>query len=179
MLIGIKLEMSYVYHPQIYGQIKRLNQCLESYLRCMAGSIRRQWVRWLPLAEYWYNTNYHSGQKCTPYQALYGLPPPHIGLSSYLHSSNNEVKEWILQRQEMVHQLKENLKSAQSKMKFYTNQKMTEMEFEEGEFVYLKLQSFRQSSVSLHWNQKLAARYFGPYKIIEKIDKVAYILELP
>lgn len=42
------------YHP---GQTERVNQCLETYLRCMVINCPRKWVRWLPHAQYWYNTN--------------------------------------------------------------------------------------------------------------------------
>lgn len=93
--MGTKLEMTTAYHPQSDGQTERVNQCLEGYLRCMVGATPKQWVKWLSLAEYWYNTNYRNSLKCSPYKALYGLPPPHTGLGAYLSSPNQEVKEWL------------------------------------------------------------------------------------
>lgn len=35
----------------------------------------KQWSSWLSLAEWWYNTNFHSALKMTLFQALYGFPP--------------------------------------------------------------------------------------------------------
>ena len=40
------------------------------------------WVRWLPLAEWWYNTSYHSASKMTPYEVVYGQATPIV--TSYI-----------------------------------------------------------------------------------------------
>lgn len=70
--------MSSVYHPQSDGQTERLNRCLEEYLRCMTFQKPSAWYHGLHLAEWWYNTRYHSAIQMTPYQALYGVPPRQI-----------------------------------------------------------------------------------------------------
>lgn len=64
-------------------------------------------------------------------------------------------------------------------MKFFADKHRQERSFGEGELVYLKLQPFRQNSLHLRKNLKLASKYFGPYKILEKIGPVAYRLDLP
>jgi transposase InsO family protein len=55
-LAGVTLSMSSAYHPQTDGQTEHVNQCLETLLRCFVHSCPSQWIHWLPLAEYWYNT---------------------------------------------------------------------------------------------------------------------------
>lgn len=60
-----------------------------------------------------------------------------------------------------------------------TNRKRTERDFEIGEWVYLKLQPYKQSFVSSRAYPKLATKYFGPYQIIKKVGAVAYSLKLP
>lgn len=148
-------------------------------LRCMISTTPKQWCKWLPLAEYWYNTNYHTSLKTTPFQALYGFPPPHHSLGSYLDSTNIDVVEFLEQRQNFMETLRDNLVQAQNQMKLFADKKREEREFLVGDMVYLRLQPFRQNSVSLRKNLKLSSRYYGPYKVLERIGKVAYKLELP
>ena len=75
-LTGTKLKMSSGYHPQIDGQTKVTNKFLETYLHCFTSEQQHQQEKWLPLAEWWYNTSYHTASKMTPYEVVYGKPPP-------------------------------------------------------------------------------------------------------
>ena len=76
--MDVKLHLSTAYHPQTDGQTERVNQCLENYLRCMCFTAPQRWSYWLSLAEWWYNTSYHTSLNMTPFQALYGFPPPMV-----------------------------------------------------------------------------------------------------
>lgn len=71
-LMGTQLLLSTAYHPQTDGQTERVNQCLEMYLRCAVHEDPKRWRCWLPQAEFWYNTTYHSALGCSPFHALYG-----------------------------------------------------------------------------------------------------------
>lgn len=64
-------------------------------------------------------------------------------------------------------------------MKHYVDTKRKFAEFKVGVMVLVKLQPYRKHSLSLHQNQKLGLRYFGPFPILERIGDVAYKVLLP
>lgn len=64
-------------------------------------------------------------------------------------------------------------------MKDHADKKRYAQEFQVGYLVYLKLQPYVQLSVARRSNHKLSFKYFEPYKILQKVGKMAYKLELP
>nr|GEV30362.1 hypothetical protein [Tanacetum cinerariifolium] len=57
-------------------QTKIVNKFLECFLRCMTGERPKEWTLWLPMAEFWYNTNFYSTINTTPFPMVYGQTPP-------------------------------------------------------------------------------------------------------
>lgn len=98
----VHLRFSTAYHPQTDGQTKRVNQCLESYLRNMTFKEPQHWYSWLALAEWWYNTTYHTSLQMTPFQALYGYPPPRINEFSLPCNVSAEARVTIEQKEEIL-----------------------------------------------------------------------------
>jgi hypothetical protein len=58
--LGTQLAHNSSYHPQSDGKTEIVNKCLEGYLHCFASDKQTQWVKWFPLAEWWYNTSFHT-----------------------------------------------------------------------------------------------------------------------
>lgn len=48
-----------------------------------------------------------------------------------------------------------------------------------GDLAFLKFQPYRQVTLAVQKNLKLAAKYYGPFRVIQKIGQVAYKLQLP
>lgn len=143
-LQGVELLKSSAYHPQTDGQSEVVNRCLETYLRCMTHGHPKKWESWLSLAERWYDTNYHTSLQLTPFDALYGMPPPihipYIPGDSHLSS----VEQLLLDREEALQVLKQQLLRAQRRMKQMADKRRNDKEFAVGDWVYIKLQPYRQ-----------------------------------
>jgi hypothetical protein len=77
-----------------------------------------------------------------------------------------------------VRMVRENLRVAQSRQKSYVDHRRRELSFEVGDFVYLKVSPMRGLG-HFKVRGKLAPRFIGPFKILEKRGEVPYQLELP
>lgn len=175
--LNIKLALTTAYHPQTDGQSERVNQCLEMYLRCAIHETPNLGKKCLHLAEFWYNSSYHTALGCSPFKALYGHDPVFAAAPMIPVDGELSVAEWVKERQSYSEFLKESLASAQNRMKVQADKNRTERSFQ-GEMVLLKLQPYVQSSVVNRPCPKLAFKFFGPFKVLQKIGKVAYKLDL-
>jgi len=128
--------MSTSYHPQLKGQTKVTNRTLETYLRCFMCDQLRQWLFWLPWAEYWYNTSHHTAAHTTPFEVVYGRKPPSLikGIPGEVRVA--AVQRELMERDEALKQLKEHLQRAQGRMKALADLKRQEKHFEVGEWVF-------------------------------------------
>src|SRR5205807_4105841 len=77
-LLSIKRRLSTAFYPQTDGQIERVNQTLETYLRTFINYDQNDWYQLLPLAEFAYNNSYTVSTKMTPFYANYGYHPKTI-----------------------------------------------------------------------------------------------------
>ena len=137
--------------------------------------IQKKWYDWLPLAQHWYNTTFHSSLEDT-FEVVFGRQPRQLGIVSDSNGTAPDLDTWLANRTEMLEVLKQQLARAQKRMKKQADRHRSERHFEVGDLVYLKLQPFVQQSVEKRTCQKLALRYFGPYKVLARVGAVAYRL---
>ncbi|PKI61177.1 hypothetical protein CRG98_018408 [Punica granatum] len=94
-------------------------------------------------------------------------------------SSNELVKQQLLNRDEALALLRQNLAKAQLRMKEIADRKRRDVHFQEGDWVYVKLKPYRQRSVRLQRYHKIGRRYIGPFQVLKRVGEVAYKLALP
>ncbi|GKF44852.1 hypothetical protein Tco_0131404 [Tanacetum coccineum] len=86
--------------------------------------------------------------------------------------------ELIQETTEKIVLIKQRMQAAQDRQKSYADRKQKPMEFKVGDGVMLKVSPWK-GVVQFGKQGKLNPRYVGPFKVLAKVGKVAYRLELP
>jgi hypothetical protein len=113
-----------------------------------------------------------------PYEALYRRQCRTLLFWSQTRESHVFRPEVLKDAEKQVQMVRESLKVAQSRQKSYVDKRSRDLSFEVGDFVYLKVSLMRGTRM-FKVTGKLALRYVGPYKIVDRKGEVAYQLELP
>jgi hypothetical protein len=116
----------------------------------------------------------------SPFLSLYGYHPLSITSPLKGNTKVQATEDHIGNQQEVLKLLKDDLVMPQNRMKQQVDQHRSEREFEVGDWVFLRLQPYKQISLKKKKkDNKLAPKYYGPYKILQRIESMAYKLELP
>ncbi|KAK1423394.1 hypothetical protein QVD17_18696 [Tagetes erecta] len=176
--MGTKLLISTAYHPQTDGQSERTIQTLEDMLRACSIDFGGSWDKYLPLAEFSYNNSYHSSIKMPPFEMLYGRKCRTPVCWGEVGQRELENKEVVEATNEKIDQIRAHLKAAQDRQKSYADKRRRPIEFQEGDYVMLKVSPWK-GVIRFRKRGKLSPRFIGPFKIINRVGQVAYRLELP
>lgn len=109
------------------------------YLRCLTGDRPRQWLQWLPWAEFCYNTPFQSSLGTSPFQVVYGRDPP--SLHAYIPGESRlpAVDQQLLDQDEFL--------------------------LEVGQWVWLRLLHRQAASLDIRGRGKLALDIMVPFRL--------------
>ena len=147
-------------------------------LRACAIDFGGSWDDHLHLAKFSYNNSYHSSIKMPPYEALYGRKcrtPVCWGEVGQRVLGSTDI---VLQTTEKIQVIRDHLVTASSRQKSYADKRRSNLEFQVGDYVLLKVSPWK-GVIRFRKRGKLGPRFIGPYKVIARVGKVAYRLELP
>jgi hypothetical protein len=171
--------MTTAFHPQSDGQTEAANKVIVMYLCCLTGDRPRQWLRWLPWAEYIYNTAFQSALKTMPFQIVYGRDPPSIRSYEPGETRVAAMAKTLAERDELLADARARLEQAQDVYKRFYDKHHRDTRYSVGDWVWLHLRHRAPASLHGVTKGKLRPRYYGPYRISAIVNEVAYCLELP
>ena len=110
-MLGIKSKLLMVFHPQTDGQIERVNQELEQYLRMFIDHRQKQWLEWLGTVEFAYNNKVYLSTQTLSFKANYGQDP-RMGFEGRKKGKYEEAKKFIKKIKEIQEEIKAALEKA-------------------------------------------------------------------
>jgi hypothetical protein len=147
-LMGTKLHMTSVFHPQSDGQSEAVNRVIIMYLRCLIGDRPQQWLRWLPWAEYTYNTAYQSSLRDTPFKVVYGRDPPTIRSYEPGETRVAAVAKSMAEQEEFLADVRVRLEQAHAVHKLHYDKRHRTVSYSVGDWVLLRLRHRPIASLS-------------------------------
>jgi len=175
-MLGIITKLLTMFHPQMNGQTKRINQKLEQYLQFFVDHRQKNWPEWLALAEFMINNKVHSITKVSSFMVNYGREL-RMGGDIRKKGKVKSVIEFVERIKKVHEEAGVALKKAQENMKRQTDRGQKETEdWKKGDRVMLSTKDlvFKERPA-----RKLVDRYVDPYTIKEVVSTNAVKLRLP
>ncbi|KAL2089206.1 hypothetical protein ACEWY4_016105 [Coilia grayii] len=179
-LLGIKSIRTTPYHPQTDGLVERYNRTLKGMLRKFVAANGKDWDQWLPYLLFAYREVPQASTGFSPFELLYGRqvrgpldllreaweqPPPAGGSSviAYVLKMRDKMEE-------LASLVKDNLAQAQRTQAQWYDQTARQRTLQPGQKVLLLLPTTEN---------KLLARWQGPYRVCRQLGPVTYEIEMP
>lgn len=167
---GVSLLFSTAYHPQTDGASERTNQTAEIALRYYLATLEHaeDWIDCLPQIQAAFNNSVTTTGK-TPNEVAYGFTP---NFSVNLSQDAPEFS-FPIARIEAA----EAIEVGQLASKKSYDRKHQSMFLKVGDYALLRLHKGYKLPAMI--NKKLSQQYAGSFKILERIGRLAYRLDIP
>ncbi|SPC66394.1 related to pol protein [Ustilago sp. UG-2017b] len=174
--MGVKHSLSTAYHPQTDGQMERVNQVVEQYLRMYCNYEQNDWADLLDTAAFVYNNTVHNSIGVSPFFACYGWnPKAHPDIPQRLGVNDPDQFEYLIDGKERCKYLQEQIREAQRRTVDQYNRKHKDIEFKVDDMVYINCRNWKTRRPT----PKLVTRFAGPYPVQERVGRRAYRITLP
>ena len=146
-ILEIKSKLSIVFHPQTDGQIERVNQELEQYLRMFINHRQEQQPEWLGTTEFAYNNKMYLSMQITPFKANYGQDS-RMGFEGRKKGKYEGVEKFVEKMKKIQKEAKVALTKMEENMKKYTDRKKRETNgYRVGDLVMLSTKNLKYQIV--------------------------------
>lgn len=179
-LLGIKGIRTTPYHPQTDGLVERYNQTLKGMLRKFVAANGKDWDRWLPYLLFAYREVPQASTGFSPFELLYGRQvrgPLDVLREAWegpqtpkSHSVLMHILKMRDKMEEMTELVRDNLEQAQMHQKAWYDKAARQRHLNPGQKVLLLLPTSEN---------KLLARWQGPYEVVRKMGPATYEIDLP
>jgi hypothetical protein len=167
--------MSSSFHLQTDGQMDRVDQTLETYLRHYVSVELNDWNTLLSRAEFAHNAAYHESTRSSPFKLNFGYHPrtPVGEVVEVVHPASSAFVERLQYALGLAHRY---LIATQQRQKVFADQRCVEKVYKVGDKVLLstKYLNLKHSET----NRKLLPTWIGPFEVVQVVGPVAYNLKM-
>lgn len=171
--LGVNLLYNTAYHPQTNGSSKRINQTMEIALQFFVYTMEDPscWPKVLPQIQSLLNNTSSSTTGKTPNEIAYGFSPKRpLNLILAMDVPNACVA---------CTDAADAISFALLNQKEHYNRKHQLLFIKVGDWAMLRLYKGYSISSSAGITKKLTQQYVGPFRIKERVERLAYKLEIP
>lgn len=174
--LGVRLLYSTAYHPQTDGQSERTNQTVEIALRFHLAAMTdyREWPKILSTIQRHLNNGRSSTGK-SPNEAAYGFTPVQPLDMSRAVNDADVLPAAARARVDVA----DSIAFAQMNAKFHYDRKHQPLNMRVGDEALIRLHRGYDIPSTAVLGPKLSQQYTGPFKVTERVGRLAYRLDLP
>ena len=176
--LGTRLRMGTSYHPQSSGMVERMNQTVEQVLRCLFHQLNEdKWEDLLPMVQFVVNSSPSVSTGYSPFFLNFGFHPvtPIEMMRDRSESSVESTEEFLRRMNTVFDAAKKQMEKSHNQMKQHADKKRKDVSFAVNDLVLLSTVHLRIKNVPT----KFQKRFVGPFRVIRKVGRSAYQLELP
>ena len=176
-LMGTKLLMSTVFHPQMDGVTEQANRSIGQILRMIINDDQKNWADKCPMVEFALNSSVSTTTGFTLFELNQGYMPQ-IGMLTLFDTTFKGVKQFALQVKWDLMAAHDAIITNCVQQTFPANKKCRTSDlYHVGDHMYLLMQNL---TLPKGRARKLVPKYIGPYKVVKAHNEVSTVtLKLP